>query len=227
MVVHSTRVAAEMRMLSAELGWQDSNRNAAEALGLLHDIGRFSQFDEYNTFSDTASVDHGERGWNVIRQAEWLSQTPVTERHILLDGVRYHNRRIIPAGLPIESLRFVQAIRDADKLDIFRVVLDAVESDGFRDLPNMLPDIALERSVSPQILNEVTRQRSGSLHSVRTLGDFLVMQLAWVYDVNYAHTWRCIEERGILPRILNQLDDSRAVGAFGEQARTFVREQLR
>ena len=88
---HSTRVAAEMRMLSAELGWQDSNRNAAEALGLLHDIGRFSQFDEYNTFSDTASVDHGERGWNVIRQAEWLSQTPVTERHILLDGVRYHN----------------------------------------------------------------------------------------------------------------------------------------
>ena len=52
------------------------------------------------------------------------------------------------------------------------------------------------------------------------------MQLARVYDVNYAHTWRCIEERGILPRILNQLDDSPAVRAFGEQARTFVRKQF-
>jgi len=225
-VDHSTRVAAEARALSSELGWPASKRNAAETLGLVHDIGRFSQFADYGTFSDAASVDHGERGWTVIQQTGWFRRFPVLERAAILDGVRYHNRRVIPEGLSAMSFRFVRLIRDADKLDIFRVVLDALDRDGFRELPEMFPNITLDRSPSPAILDEVFRERNGALQNVKSLGDFLVMQLSWMYDLNYGPTFRRVQNRDILPRLLSQLTASSAVRALGEQARQFVSDRL-
>ena len=92
---HSRRVADEARMLSADLGWSASERNVAEALGLLHDIGRFSQFLEYRTFSDSASVDHGEYGWTMTGRTAWLSGLPIKERESILNGIRYHNWRAV------------------------------------------------------------------------------------------------------------------------------------
>ena len=65
---------------------------------------------------------------------------------------------------------------NADKLDVFRVVLDAVNRDGFRDLPDMLPHITLERTCSPEIIEDVRNHRCCSLSDLRSLGDFLLLQ---------------------------------------------------
>ena len=208
---HCECVAEEARGISSDLGWPVSEQNAAKALGLLHDIGRFSQFAEFGTFSDSVSVDHGERGWTLIRQAGWLSRLPSEERNAILGGVRYHNRQTIPGNLGRQSLAFVRLVRDADKLDIFRVVLDAVERNGFRDLPTMLPNITLDRRPSLQLVEEIFRRRCASLCNVKSLADFLLMQVSWVYDLNYTPAFKRFHDRGILSRILEQLDgDSRA-----------------
>jgi hypothetical protein len=148
------------------------------------------------------------------------------EREGILDGIRCHSLRTIPEGLAGHSLALVRLIRDADKLDIFRVVLDAIERDGFRDLPSMLPNVTLDRSPSPQVVQEILHRQGGSLQSIRTLGDFLLMQVSWVYDLNHTHTFRCIQDRGILHRLLRQLDGNRAVCAFGEHVDHLVRERL-
>lgn len=52
---HSKRVARDAERLAYDLDWSPAARNAAEALGLLHDVGRFPQFAEYKTFSDSVS----------------------------------------------------------------------------------------------------------------------------------------------------------------------------
>jgi HD superfamily phosphodiesterase len=219
---HSECVAAEARELSSDLGWSASEQHSAEAIGLMHDIGRFSQFAESGTFSDSASVDHGERGAAVVEQAGWLAALPDETRHVLLNGIRYHNRLTIPGKIRDRSLAFLRLVRDADKLDIFRIVLDALERDGFRDLPTMLPNITLDRSPSPQLLDEILHRRSASLTNVRSLADFLLMQVSWVYDLNYAPTLQRFHDRGILSRILGQLDGDTRVHAFAEDVRRLV-----
>ena len=225
-VEHSKRVAAEARGLSSDLGWSVPAQHAAEATGLLHDIGRFPQFAEFGTFSDSASVDHGERGATVAEQAGWLAGLPDEDRHAILDGIRCHNRLTIPRNIRDGSLAMLRLVRDADKLDIFRVVLDAVERDGFRDLPTMLPNITLDRSPSPQFVNEIVRRRSASVNIVRSLADFLLMQVSWVYDLNYAPTLQRFHDRGVLSRILKHLDGDARIHALGEEVDRFVLNRI-
>lgn len=219
---HSERVAAEARDISADLGWSVPEQQVAEAVGLLHDAGRFSQFSEFNTFSDRASVDHGERGAVVVEQAGWLAALPDDDRHVILDSIRYHNRLAIPGDIRDGSVAMLRLIRDADKLDIFRIVLDAVERDGFRDLLTMLPHVTLERVPSPQFIDHIVRRRGVSLSNVKTLADFLLMQASWVYDLNYAPTLQRFHDRGVLPRILKHVDGDVRIPSFGKDVSRFV-----
>ncbi len=223
---HCQRVAAETRGLSSDLGWSLPEQNSAEAIGLLHDIGRFSQFAEFSTFSDSASIDHGQRGATVIEQAGWLMVLQTEERLAILNGIRYHNCLTIPGNIDERHLALLHLVRDADKLDIFRIVLDAVERDGFRDLPSMLPHISLERTPSPQLLDEIILKKRASLNKVRTLADFLLMQLAWAYDLNYAPSCRRFHDRCIRAKILKHIKGDPRIQAFGQEVDRFISNRI-
>ncbi|MFH1476493.1 MAG: HD domain-containing protein [Verrucomicrobiota bacterium] len=219
---HSERVAQEARALASDLGWPPDCRNAAEALGLLHDIGRFAQFAAHRTFADARSFDHGECGWEITRKTAPLSGLPRAERERILDGIRYHNRRVIPDTIAPRRRVFINLIRDADKLDIFRVTLESVARNGFQDLPEMLPGITLGRAPSPAIIRELRRRQTCSLRKIESLGDFFVMQLSWIYDLCYMPTYRRVVERRILPRILGLIDGNVRVQDLGIQLNQWI-----
>jgi len=202
---HSRRVALESRNLACDLEWASVEVNAAEAVGWLHDVGRFSQFQEFGTFFDAESVNHGERGWGVVRQSDVLSDLVRHEQACILDAIRYHNVKAIPDLLEGETLPWIKLIRDADKLDIFHTVYAALIRDGFQDLPRMLPQVSLNGPISPSVICELQAHRSCSIASVRSLGDFLLLQLSCVYDINYASTFRQIDQRRIVANIAGKL----------------------
>jgi len=224
---HCQCVATEARGLSLDLGWPASAQHTAEATGLLHDVGRFSQFAEFGTFSDAASVDHGNLGAEIVVQAGWLDAVSAQDRHAMIDAIRHHNCLTIPANLPHNNLALLRVIRDADKLDIFRVVLEAVERDGFQELPTMLPNIKLNRSPSPQLVDEIICKKKASMKNVKSLADLLLMQMAWVYDLNYIPALQRFHERGILARILDHLDQDASIHALVKDVSHFVMKRIR
>lgn len=206
-LTHSEHVADEARGLSTDLRWTVSEQNNAETMGLLHDTGRFQQFVKHHTFSDAASIDHGELGWRIVRKEGFLAGLPYDEQRPILDGVRYHNNRFIPSPLLPRSVRYVQLVRDADKLDIYRIVLDALDHDGFQDIREMLPDIRLDRSVSDAFADQARQGKAGDLSQVQSLGDFLLLQMRWIYDLNYRVAVQKALDRKILPRLANHIKD--------------------
>lgn len=225
-VDHSKRVAENAEILARELEWTPAEIRVAQALGILHDVGRFPQFAEYKTFSDSASVNHGQYGQTVIEEAQTLDSLVSAERNRILDGIRHHNAKSIPVDLTPSSLPFLKLIRDADKLDIFLVVLEAVEMDGFRDLPVMLPHVTLDRSCSTGIVQDIQNHRCCSLGNVGTLGDFLVMQLSWVFDLNYKPSFRRLLHHQIISRILQQLPVDSCTKHIGTIVEDFVTDRL-
>ncbi len=203
---HSLRVAAEIRGLASDLGWGSGAIAAAESLGLLHDAGRFSQFIEYGTFLDSASVDHGERGAEVAAVGGAAPLLDPGYREAVLTAVRHHNDRFRPGGLNPLTDALLRLVRDADKLDIYHVVLSAIERDGFADLPAMLPHLSTDLAPSRLLLEELEGGRACcTLSSVRTLGDFLVLQLSWVYDLGSAPAVSRFLERRMAERLSSAL----------------------
>lgn len=223
---HSTRVASESRGISEALKWTHDERNSSEALGLLHDVGRFSQHAEFKTFSDAASVDHGERGWLVTTQSAILAPLATEERQAILEGIRYHNRRRIPEKMSSASLPYIKLIRDADKLDIFHIVLESVKHDGFQDLPKMLPFINLDPAPTPMIIQEIRGGQSCSMEHVRTLGDFLLMQASWIYDLNYPATMQRLIDRDILAKLLSHVKGDHSISDLSHHLQKEARSRI-
>jgi len=223
---HSKRVAGNARQLAEELDWNPAEANRAEALGWLHDIGRFSQFAKFGTFMDATSVNHGKRGWEIIRETKLLFPLKIEEQAAVLDGIRYHNAKTEPDFLTKESLRFLKLIRDADKLDIFHIVLDSVQRNGFQDLPGMLPQVILEGPANQKIICEIQNHRSRSITHVRSLADFLLMQLSWIYDLNYSISFRRIIDRNIIDTLERALPKEKQIKEVVQAARRFAKQKL-
>ena len=210
---HSLRVAENVRVIADDLYFPESEKGLAEGFGLVHDVGRFTQFARFGSFRDEDTVDHGAEGRRVLEAQDLSFLSDSGYRDLLLCVVECHNRKKtdIPDGLSPEKTRFLSLIRDADKLDIMELVLQAVLADGFRDLPEMLPHIRLSRELSPEVLAEAAKSRSVSNGNLSTLADFLVMMAMWCYDMNYPPTRRLVVQRGLLPRIRRELPDTKAV----------------
>jgi len=216
-LIHSRKVAEICRSLAEGLGWSGEDNITASALGLLHDAGRFSQFAEYGTFVDADSLDHGELGCAVIKESGVLSSCPVTNRSQILDGILFHNRRTIPSGVQPDSLPFVKLVRDADKLDIYRIIRERIGRNNLGDHLKEALWIRAEGPANPLALDEIRNRQTVSSENIRSVADFTLMQMSWVFDINYLPARQRIREDGVLNLLASTLPcekDVRGVGDF-------------
>jgi hypothetical protein len=195
---HCAFVARNCRELAVSSGWKKEDVNTAEALGFLHDIGRFPQLEEYGTFRDAESIDHGERGWQAIRESGLLDEVELELRDAILSGVRHHNAHTLPPNLPEPHYRWVTLIRDADRLDIYRIVLDALVHNKLGEHSGIALDLPLEGGPCPEMLEMIRRQVPPSYTDLKCVADFLLLILSWSYQMNYPAALRIMRERNIV-----------------------------
>ena len=223
--MHSYRVAENMSSLSREVL---SNRNKAmiaEVVGLLHDIGRFPQYAQYKTFRDNLSINHGRLGAEVIESQDVLRGLPPNERQIVIDAVRYHNARAIPGNLAPETVFFLKMIRDADKIDIWRIFAEYYA----RDVAEREPAAGLGLPDTPgytrAVLACLAERRLATLASLQTLNDFKIMKLTWVYDLNFPASFKIATDQGHIDHIIAALPDDPELSKATSCLKRYIRER--
>ena len=118
---HTIRVAENSRLIAESLNMSQEEKVEAEVAGLFHDIGRFSQLFDFKTFVDRKSVDHGELGVNVLKEKKLLSILSEETRNNIYAAVANHNKAYIAENLSFSQKHLTKIVRDADKLDIFKL----------------------------------------------------------------------------------------------------------
>jgi hypothetical protein len=203
---HSRRTCDEMHYLAGELSLNDNQRRIAELIALFHDIGRFGQFVKYKTYNDIRSEDHCLLGLKVLREARVLDEIEKKEKQLIEKAIKYHGQKRLPSNLGGECLLFSQLIRDADKLDVFYAVTENYkrrrENPDEFNLEVEFPD---EPRYSKQIFEGILGGRLIDYSKLRTLNDMKLLQLGWVYDVNFTATLKRIRHRRFLEQIIGFL----------------------
>jgi putative nucleotidyltransferase with HDIG domain len=224
---HSRRVCEEMSYLTGELGLTENQKRIADAIALFHDIGRFEQFVKHRTYSDFKSLNHCLLGVEVLRREKVLEQVDRRERELIEKAIEYHGRIELPAGLEGDVLLFSQLIRDADKLDIFYVVLGY--SRQYRDEPeNFALDLEFpdEPVYSAEVVEAILCGRRIDYSRLRTLNDMMLCQLAWVYDVNFTATLKRINRRRFLEKTFDFLPKTEDIGKVREKIFKYVDSRI-
>ncbi len=220
---HSRRTCQEMLELADELGLSAGKRRTAEAVALLHDIGRFEQFVKYRTYNDPRSVNHCLLGLEVLRRMRVLGELEDEERQLVEKVIEYHGLMELPAGLDGKCLLFSKLLRDADKLDIFFVVTDYYKQ--YRDAPEgfklevELPD---EPEYSTDVVEQLLAGERIDYTKLRTWNDMKLCQLGWVYDVNFPATLKRIRQRGFLEMIFEFLPATEDIRMVRDKIFQFV-----
>jgi hypothetical protein len=203
---HSRRTCNEMRYLTEELSLSDNQRRVAELIALFHDIGRFRQFVRHRTYNDTRSEDHCLLGLKVLRETRVLEWVEKEEKQLIEKAIEYHGQKRLPSNLSGECLLFSQLIRDADKLDVFYLVTEGYKRyKENQDKFNLGMELADEPRYSKQILEDTLRGQLVDYSRLRTLNDMRLLQLGWVYDVNFTATLKRMRQCRFLEQIIDFL----------------------
>jgi len=198
---HTFRVCDEIIRLGESLDLNSQELNLAQVMALLHDVGRFEQYDRYRTFNDFKSEDHAQLSLKVINQEQVLKEIDPTSQKLIICAVSYHNRASLPSHETAPCLFFSKLLRDADKLDILFVVTEYYRNQD----KNSNESLELELPNIPQISDEVFKDIiSGKIvnaKNIQNLNDFKLLQMAWVYDLNFPLTYKLVKERQYLEKI--------------------------
>lgn len=121
-VVHTYHVVANASKLSKKLNLSEEDVQLAELIGLLHDIGRFEELNFLKQF-DSIGFDHASYGVKMLFEENLIREFLFDNQYdtIIKNAINNHSRLAIKDNLDERSLLHAKIIRDADKLDNFRV----------------------------------------------------------------------------------------------------------
>jgi len=224
---HSHRTCDEMQYLTTALGLDENNSRIALAIAILHDIGRFEQFVKYQTYHDPKSTNHALLGLDVIHKTKPLDGLDLHEQQLIETAIKHHGIKELPANLQQDHLLFAKLIRDADKIDIYYVVIEGYKQyarnpNGFR-LERELPD---EPGYSMELIEAILAGQRFDYHRLRTWNDMKLIQLDWVYDVNFVPTLVRIKQRKLLEQILGFLPKTPDIEKVREKVFQYINQRI-
>lgn len=229
-VVHTFKVAQEMDELALQLGLDSRSRDLAVITGLLHDCGRFEQLAKYRTFQDAKSEDHAALGLRVIQDNSLLCGLTEQEQGSVAAAILNHNlRKVDFEKFPPARQVLVKMIRDADKIDIFRVIQQSY--DQFLKNPTkgavLVAEFGQETGeCSEDVVEDVLNRRQVSHHQIKSLDDRKLLQLCWVYDLNFPQSLEKIIKRGYIKQLFEALPKTDQTEAAKQAIREYIAEIL-
>jgi putative nucleotidyltransferase with HDIG domain len=210
-VQHSFNVCENIIQIADEQLLSQNKIMLAETIALFHDIGRFPQYVKYKTFNDSISENHGKLGAKVLQQEKPLQNLLGNEQELIINTVKFHNAYNIPDFKNPENIFFLKLIRDADKLDIWRVFIEyyenseaeraSVAAHGLPDLPEY----------SEKIFSCISEKKTAPMKDMKTLNDFKLVQLSWTYDLNFNTSFRLLLEKDYINKIIAKLPQTEEI----------------
>lgn len=184
-VAHTYRTVNVAETIAKELKLKEEDIKLASMIALLHDIGRFEQLTSYHTYSDMASIDHGDLGVKILFEDNLIEQFIEDRKYdrIIYLAIKNHNKYKIQEGLEEQELLHCKMVRDADKTDIFEVLIQDMQNGK-----GILYDYQTigKQKISEEILNAYRENRQIESKYVKNDIDEYINMISFIYDYNFS-----------------------------------------
>lgn len=223
---HSFRVADISGELARALQLGSQDRRIAWASALFHDLGRFKQLLDYNTFNDSQCVDHAELSVEILKKKEFLQKVDCHEDALIYTAIGLHSKFGLPKKLSERELLHTRLLRDADKLDILHVLTDYYINSNSVPNHTLTWELPKGTEVSPAVKKAVLGGKLVAKQDVVSEIDVKIMQLSWVYDINFKPTFELLLRERFLEKIYNSLPKKDIIIEIYRKVKVFAENKL-
>ena len=225
-VEHTRNVRKNILQIAKELSLTQEQMRLAETVALFHDIGRFPQYAQFKTFRDAVSLSHGRLGMKTLKKEGLLDRLPKYERELILKVVNFHGAFSIPTTFDEDTVFFLKMVRDADKVDIFRVFLEYYDSPPEEKASATAFGVPDTPEYSKIMLANLCNREVASYSNIRTENDFKMMKLSWVYAIYFDEAIRLLQDRGLVEKLINKLPQTDEIKKATEVLRGYISGRL-
>ena len=183
---HTYKVTNYAQNIAMFLNLSSEQIKTAYLCALFHDLGRFPQWDEYQTFIDKDSFDHGDKSYEILKENGF-------DNEVILKAVKYHNKYALPSDLTEEEELQCKIVRDADKLDILHHKWTIDDK---------------KRKISEDIIRCFEKHKLVSNDMVKHSVDAILRQLSFIYDLNFDESKEMVYVSNVIDRNINLVLDS-------------------
>ncbi|HYQ58570.1 MAG TPA: HD domain-containing protein [Draconibacterium sp.] len=223
---HSIRVADSIEMLARKKELNENEIYLSYLIGLFHDIGRFKQLREFDTFNDSKSVDHAEYSLEVLKSGSFLDDLDEGEKQLVLFAIAQHNKLVLPKKNRDKERLFARLIRDADKLDILNVITDYYSNPTTAPNHTLTWELPTGTKISDKVLKQILNEELVSKDEVKSELDIKVMQLSWVYDLNFRPSFELMAEKRYLEKIYNSMPKNDTVIEIYRKVKVYIENKF-
>lgn len=198
---HTYKVVDVSEYIGKSLGLNDEEVELAKLIALLHDIGRFEQIKVTDSFSDFKGFDHADYGVKVLFEDGAIRKFIEEETYdsIIYTAIKNHNKYEIEQELSGEKLLQSKLIRDSDKTDIFRVVIEEVN-------PNM--QLTSKENLKKDTISDETYKQLKSYKliqsdKVKTELDSYLKTIAYPFNYYFIPGLKIVKEKEYINQLIN------------------------
>lgn len=202
---HTYEVVQKSEYIAKGLKLNEEDIELAKLIGLLHDIGRFEQVKQTSDFIDNEKFDHADYGVKVLFEdgmiRDFIDDNKYDE--IIKKAIYNHNKYKIEDGLNEKELLHSKIIRDADKLDNFRVK----EKEHFKNIfPSVYNSETLEyEEISDNVYKAIMNKQCVKSSDRKTQIDYWISYIAFIFDLNFEISLKYLRERNYINIIIDRI----------------------
>ena len=198
---HTLHVADNSEFIAKELQLPERDVDLAWLIGILHDIGRFEQVKQINSYNDRTGLDHAALGVKILFQERMIEQfiDSLHDEDIMKSAISYHNRLNLPQSLNDREYLFCNIIRDADKADIFR----GFHENDFVSFHERTFEEIQQSEISDGVMNCFREHRTIPVEIVRSAADFFLIPYALYFGIVFDCSRQLVDDQGYYKRMLD------------------------
>lgn len=226
-IAHTYRVMGFSELIANSIGLNQIEVELAILIALLHDIGRFEQIKKFGTFDDS-KFDHADYGVHYLFKEthirDFIKDSSYDE--IIKKAVANHSLYIINDNLNEQEKLHTKILRDADKLDIFRVKISGNLELMYSDL-NHVESQVISDKVYKCICEHISINRSICQSTL----DSWLMTIGFVFDLNFLYSFKFIFENRYIEKLLNYFEftnkeNSEKIKRIQKEAKNYIEGKL-
>lgn len=212
---HSLRVSSLCMDIALHENFSNKDMYLARLIGLLHDYGRFLQWDKYQTFNDSKSIDHALLAAEELFENKKIIKYSQDKTDYLKIKQAIYNHNKLKIKCDKEALEMCQIVRDADKIDLLYLLS---QKEDYIDVSG---------EPSEEVEKDFFNHELIKKENVKTPIDKFLLQLAWIYDINYKYSFYCLKSRSILDKIYNKVKDKRKIKPYIDEIQKYLKTSSR
>ncbi len=205
-VVHTYHVADNARNIAEKLKLSKEDIELAELIGLLHDIGRFEEL-RITKELNSVNFDHAGHGVKILFDKGMIRNFIEDNQYdeIIKIAIDNHSRLKVEDGLDERILLHSKIIRDADKLDNYRVKKDESIEAIFPTRVKNIEDME-NATLSDKVFETIQNKQCVDIQDRITPLDFWACILAFTFDLNFDVTYKMVKEYDYINILIDRFD---------------------